>query len=140
MDEIADILWAAVSTDDFPVQVETGYVFNPTPPAIDVYPGDPSGDLAAAGFGNIEGALFFTVRARVQTADTTEGQRLLVAFGDIEDDLSIAQALMADQTLGGHANSVLVAPPIGFRQYVDAGQQGSLLGREWLVTVLRAYS
>lgn len=140
MDEMAATLREAVSTDDFPVQVELGYIVNPTGPTLDIYPSDPSGDLVGAGFGGLEGQLFFTVRARISTADYDAGQEALIQFGDIEDDLSVAAALMADQTLGGHASSVLVGAPTGFRQYVDIGSEGALLGREWQVTVMRAYS
>jgi hypothetical protein len=140
LDEIVDTLTDTVSTDGFPVQVTRGYNFNPTPPALDVYPGEPFGDITGAGFGDLEGRLFVTVRARVQTADTTAGQELLLAFMDVEDDLSVTAALMADQTLNGHVHSVLVGSPTGFRQYLDSGSEGSLLGCEWPVTLLRAYS
>ena len=42
---------------------------NPTPPSLDVFPGDPF--QTGAGFGVGESQLFFTIRGRVSTADQT---------------------------------------------------------------------
>ena len=139
LDEMVSILEAAVSTEEFPVQVVRGRWFNPTGPVLDIYGGAPFGDVVGAGFGALEGRVFLTVRARVQTADTTESQDILFDLMDVEHDLSVAAALMDDQTLGGYATSVLVGAPSDFRLYDELGQ-GALLGVEWPVTVLRAYS
>jgi hypothetical protein len=46
---------------------------------------------------------------------------------------------MDDQTLGGHASSVMVGAPSDFRWYDEVGQ-GGLLGVEWQASILRAYS
>lgn len=139
LDEMADTLRAAVSDVGFPVQVEPRYIISPTPPSLDIFPGDPAREDASAGFGDVAGQLVFTVRARV-SGDQDAEQDLLLAFMDEEDDLSVAGALMADQTLNGFASSVYAQGPTGYRQYVDSGDAGSYLGCEWRVTVLRTFS
>lgn len=139
LDEMADTLRTAVSDVGFPVQVEPRYVINPTPPTLDIYPADPAREDSSAGFGSIAGEFVFTVRARV-SGDQDAEQDLLLAFMDEEDDLSVATALMDDQTLNGLASSVHAEGPTGYRQYVDSRDQGSYLGCEWRVIVLRAFS
>lgn len=141
MDEMAATLRTAfAAATDVTVQVEPRMNFNPTPPSVDVYPGDPFGFDEAAAFTDDGGEIVFTVRARVSTADTAAGQELLLAMMDITDDLSVAAALQDDQTLNGHAGSVYVQGPSGYVQFIDAGHQGSLLGCTWSVTVIRAFS
>ena len=81
---------------------------NPTPPSIDIYPGDPFRDTPTAGFQDVGGELLFTVRARVTTIDNIAGQDLLLRLMDDEDDISVAGTLMEDQTLNGLASSVFV--------------------------------
>ena len=108
---------------------------NPTPPSIDVYPGDPF--QAGLGFGP-DRSLFFTVRARVSTADSEAGQGLLLEL--LEPDAGVEAALIDDQTLGGVVASLAVTPDgvSGIRQYVtDTPTGGSLLGCEWRVQVLQ---
>lgn len=139
LDEMVSILEDAVSTADFPIQVVRGRWFNPSPPCIDIYGGAPFGDFEGAGFGDLQGRLFLTVRARIHTADTTESQDVLFDMMDIEHDLSIVAALMADQSLSGYASSVLVSPPSDFRVYDELGQ-GALLGVEWQAAILRVLS
>lgn len=139
LDEMAATLRTAVSDIGFPVQVEPRYVLSPTPPTLDIFPADPSREDTSAGMGEVAGALLFTVRARV-SGDQDAEQDLLLALIDEEDDLSVAAALMDDQTLNGLASSVYVQGPSGYRHYVDAGSEGAYLGCEWHVTVLRAHS
>jgi hypothetical protein len=108
---------------------------NPTPPSIDVYPGDPF--QTGLGYGP-DRELFFTVRARVSTADAEEGQKLLLEL--LEPNAGVEAALIADQTLGGAVSSLAVALDgvSGLRQYVtDTPTGGSLLGCEWRVQVLQ---
>jgi hypothetical protein len=88
---------------------------NPTPPSIDVYPGDPFVDDAGAGFTDLDGSVYFTVRARVSTADSYAGQELLLAFMDSGGPLSVQAALAADDTLNGLASQVVVEGPTGTR-------------------------
>lgn len=140
MDAMEAAITTAVASAAFPVQVRGRLIVNPTPPSIDIQPGQPSRENDLAGFGDIMGGLVFTVRARVTTADNEAGQDLLLAFMDDEHDLSIAAALEADQTLGGIVNSVDVEALTGYLPYSDPGGEGQLLGCEWLVTVVNAPS
>jgi hypothetical protein len=116
------------------LQVDGRMVFNPTPPAIDVYPADPFQDALAFGKGNNE--LFLTVRARVTTADHEAGQDLLLSMMDPEATTSVAQAILSDRTLGNTVERVNVsAGPTAFGVFpVPAGE--NLLGCTWTVRVI----
>lgn len=139
MDEIAatleDVVGVSALGDDG-WQVVGRMNLNPTPPALDLYPGDPFGDDTAAGYGALEdGLLMFTLRARVNVLDNDAAQDALLNLMDDEHALSVRTALTDDQTLNGLASSVNVDRPSGFTVYVDSGG-GSLLGCDWRVTVL----
>ena len=92
------------------------------------------------GFGNGGADLFFTVRARVTTADSVAGQQLLYQM--LEPETGVGAALTADQTLGGVVDSLYIgeegSPGVsGLREYVeDVAVNGRLLGCEWRVRVL----
>jgi hypothetical protein len=119
------------------LQVDGRMVFNPTPPAIDIYPADPFQDALAFGKGNNE--LFLTVRARVTTADHEAGQDLLLSLMDPEALTSVAQAVLADRTLGNTVERVNVsAGPTAYGVFpVLPGQTGeALLGCTWTVRVI----
>lgn len=146
LDAFADVLLAAVAPA-MPTEVEfqvTGRRnFNPTPPSIDIYPGDPFRDAtdATAGFSETGGMLYLTVRARVTTVDNQAGQDLLLRLMDDEDDISVAANLMDDQQLGGFVSSVYVDGNSGYIQYIEGGTEGgALLGCEWRVRVFRVLS
>jgi len=115
----------AAIVDDLQVY---GYLnTNPTPPSLDVYPGDPFQD--GAGFGISSKRIYFTVRARVSTADSEAGQQLLLRLLDVGDPASVEAAIA---TSGAGA----VAPDgvSGFREYLEeAAVNGRLLGCEWRV-------
>jgi hypothetical protein len=101
---------------------------NPTPPSIDVYPGDPFMD--GAGFGSRDVRVYFTVRARVSTADQEAGQQLLLRLLDVGDEASVQVAIE-------DADAGVVAPEgtTGFREYIDdTASNGRLLGCEWRVS------
>ncbi len=141
MDEVANTLrtsfdGAQFAGQDLGVQVEPRLVLNPSPPCIDIYPGDPPRDDDTAGFRDIAGALILTVRARVDTADHVAGQDLLIAFMDDEDELNVALPLLNNYTLNGLANGVAVEPPTGFGLYPDVSGQQSWLGCQWRVMIL----
>jgi len=100
---------------------------NPTPPSIDVYPGDPF--QTGAGFGVGSAQVFFTVRARVTTADSEAGQRLLLRLLDTHDPASVEAALEDVAT-------VVQEGVTGFREYLeDTAENGRLLGCEWRVSL-----
>ena len=120
------------------LQVFPYWLASCTPPSIDIYPGDPFQD--GLGFGNGGADLFFTVRARVTTADSVAGQQLLYQM--LEPETGVGAALTADQTLGGVVDSLYIgeegSPGVsGLREYVeDVAVNGRLLGCEWRVRVL----
>lgn len=110
---------------------------NPTPPSIDIYPGDPFFQTGS-GFDD-DAEVFFTVRARTTTADHTAGQQALLRMLDRRAAESVQAALEADQTLGGTAQSVDVMPEgvSGYREYLeDTNVNGRLIGCEWRVRVI----
>lgn len=99
---------------------------NPTPPSVDVYPGDPF--QTGAGFGVGESQVFFTIRARVTTADSESGQNLLLRMLDPGDVASVEAALEDVATVVPEGVS-------GFREYLqDTATDGRLLGCEWRVS------
>lgn len=122
--------------DGIDVQVERGYLLNPTPPSVDVYWGEPSRDEESAAFEDISGAYLFTVRARVSTADQDAGQELLWAFADDTDPLSIANAILDEPTLNGNASSVDVRAFTGIRAYEQVSGDGWYLGFQFTVLVI----
>lgn len=100
---------------------------NPTPPALDLYPGDPFQTGAGFGVGNSQA--FFTIRARVSTADPEAGQRLLLRMLDPEDPASVEVAIEDVATVAPEGVS-------GFREYLEeAAGNGRLLGCEWRVSL-----
>lgn len=126
---LVDDIHAALLTlvEEVPdLQVTALWNDNPTPPAIDMYPGNPFQDGAAFGVPNIQ--CFFTVRARVGTTDMDSAMNLLYRFLDVQDAASVEAALsdVAVVTTDGVS---------GFVQYPeDSGASERLLGAEWRVT------
>jgi hypothetical protein len=123
---------------DVAVQVEPKRLFNPSPPTVDIYFGATLRDGDSAAFDDISGGYFFTVRARVPTADTDAGRSLLDAFADDTDDLSLAGALLDDPTLNGNATSIDVRDFSGETVYVEG--QSELLGFQFTVLAIPAVS
>lgn len=140
MGALGDQLRAAFSGSDVKVEVYDLMQVAPSTPAIDIYPADPFREKESAGFGQISGAYMFTVRARIDVADHEASQDILLAFMDDEDDLSVANALLEDQTLAGNASSVDVDGPSGYIRYIEVDRHADLLGVEWKVRLLPAYS
>lgn len=144
-DELANTILAVVGPQvtEEEVQVVGRRNFNPTPPSIDIYPADPFRDHTnlPTGFQNDPADVLVVVRARVTTVDNIAGQDLLLRFMDEDDPIGIEAVLEDDQTLNGLASSVAVETCSGYLQYVEGGVDGgALLGCEWRVRVLRAYS
>jgi hypothetical protein len=107
--------------------------FNPTPPCIDVYPGDPFHEQTAYGYRNRE--LFFTIRARVSTADNEAGQAVLLALLDADSPTSVLRALASDRTLQGWVGDSAVDTVSGYGLHQDVGEAPSLLGATWRLKV-----
>ena len=118
------------------IQVTAQMNFNPTPPAVDLYPADPFQEPDSYGTANRQAV--FTVRARVTTADNDFGQALLLDLMDPKSAKSIGAALAADGGFGGACQDSTVEGPSGYIVYQDPGGQGqNLLGCEWrLRTIL----
>jgi hypothetical protein len=146
LDEMAAMIegaaQAAAAGDYGELQVSGRRNFNPTPPSIDMWPGDPfrAEPDPFTGFQEVQGSLLFTVRARVTTVDNGAGQELLLRLMDEEDDIGIAFALMDDQSLNGLAGSVNVEANTGYIAYLEGDEPRPLLGCEWRVRVIRRYS
>jgi hypothetical protein len=102
------------------LQVTGYYNTNPSPPSLDLYPGDPSQDGAGFGLGSQE--TYWTVRARVNVADDLAAQQVLIEL--LEPATGVASAL-ADA-------NVSVREFSGYREYPDM-VDGRVLGCEWLV-------
>ena len=138
LDAMADQIRDALDdVTDIDVQVEPYYVADPTPPTVDMFPGDVARGTEAAAFG-VKGEFLFTVRARVPGNDAVANQALLNAFLDDIDPLSIALALEDDQTLGGLASDLECIDPTGLVLY-SYGQE-VLPGRQFTCRVIRAES
>jgi hypothetical protein len=132
--QVGDIMDAiATALEDLPqIEQSVGRMnLNPTPPCIDVYPGDPFDSMDEAGF-KPSGAYFFTVRARVDTADHEAGQDVLIAWMDRRNTSGIA-ALLHGQDIDG-TGSVEVQQTTGFRRYADTADV--LLGFECRLRVI----
>ena len=138
LDAMAAQIWDVISAvTDIDVQVEPRMISAPTPPTIDMYPGDISRGTEAAAFGT-EGEFLFTVRCRVNENDATANQDLLLAFMDDVNGLSVPMALLEEPTLGGLATSLLVRDPTGFVTYPFG--DATLVGFQFTCLVIRADS
>ena len=138
LDAMADQIAAAIfPATTHSMQVIPRMVSTPTPPCIDMYPGDIARGTDAAAFG-MEGEFLFTVRARVGDNDEEGNQDLLLAFMDDYNALSVPMALLADPTLGGLASSLDIIDPTGFVVYPFGSE--SLVGFQFTARVIRAES
>jgi hypothetical protein len=125
MEQIATALGTLASEVDG-LQVYPYLNSNPTPPSLDVYPASPFQTGAGFGVGNSQ--VWFTVRARVATADQEAAMKLLLRLMDPNDPASVEAAL----------EDTAVVSPEGvseFREYIeDTSTNGRLLGCEWRVS------
>jgi hypothetical protein len=141
MDALADqIRSVLVNVTDVDIQVEPRLIVSPSPPTIDIFPGDIPREPNTAGFDDLAGAYVLTVRARVATGDNEAGQDLLIAFMDDLNDLSVAQAIMDEPTLNGNAGDTYVREPSGFRVYPTPSGDGQLIGCQWDAVIFRGES
>lgn len=140
---LADAVGGLATSDDrlMELQAVPFMLINPTPPAIDVFPADPSQDFAAFRIadGPPNKQTLWTVRARVSTADDQSGQEILLALMEPAGDTSVANAIEYDDGVGQITDAVEVNGPSGFRLYqsaapaTDLEHAGALLGVEWQV-------
>ena len=137
MEALADQIRDTAGTATPDLNVYPLLIWNPTPPAVDVYPADPSQDALAFGRGNR--GLFLTVRARVNTADSEGAQELLLSMMDPDSSTSIGAAIESDRTLGGTVSSLALSDdsPSDYGAFVDPGPDSrALLGCTWRVRVI----
>ena len=136
--QIMDALAGQLETELGPLienlQVDGRLIPSPSPPAIDIYPGDPFQETITFTEYN---ELFFTVRARVLTADNEAGQDLLLSMMDPAAATSVAAAVHSDKSLGNTVSRATVSEgPSAFGIFTDAGGNGNLLGCTWRVRVM----
>lgn len=105
---------------------------NPTPPSIDVYPATPFTEVIAYGSTR---QYWFTVRARVTTADQKGGQDLLLAMMDDGSDESVEEAIRSTRTYAG-AKLGDIEGPTEFGSFADTGVPENLLGCTWRVALI----
>lgn len=138
MSALATLLESELAAGVPGIQVDPLLVTSPTPPCIDVYPGDPFGEAITFDNGEEVGReQLFTIRARVSAADQEAGQQLLLGLMD-RNGGSVVGAIRSDTTLNGNVDDCVVEGPSGYIAYADAagGAVGSLLGCEWRLRVL----
>ena len=111
------------------LQIYPGFLQNPSPPVIDMYPAEPFQE--GAGFGIREKYTHWTVRARVQTSDMDAANQTLLRFLDPADPASVEAALAVGQlaVVDGQQGQVS-----GFRKYADDNGT-DMIGCEWRVGV-----
>lgn len=140
LDEMQSTIEAAYASGDLDVQVERRFLLSPSPPSIDIYPGDPARDEDSAAFDDVSGAYLFTVRTRIHTAAYDETYDWLLATMDDEDDLCLPLVLLDEPTLNGHASSIDVREATGLRAYEHPSGEGALLGWQFTAVVIPAKS
>ena len=130
-----DALAVRLSTVLVPVIPDLNIVgrmwINPTPPAIDIYPGDPFQE--PSGFGGIDTVIGLVIRARVTTVDHEGAQDALLALMDPGASTSVVKAVNADKTIGGTVQDALCGLPTDFGAYVSPDGRDALLGCTWRV-------
>lgn len=118
LDAIAEQIRGALENADVDVQVEPRMVAIPSTVCVDMYPGAPAArDPETAGFGDIGGGHFLTVRARINTPDSYAAQDVLLRMMQDDGDMSLAAALWEDITLGDVAAQVDVQNITGYTLY-----------------------
>jgi hypothetical protein len=141
LDEIQSVIETAYAGGDLDVQVERRFLFTPTPPAVDIYPGDPSRDDSTANFDDELGNAGYriTVRTRIATGDYGAAYDWLLETMDEESDLCLP-LLFVDESLNGLAMDLDVRDASGLRAYEDVPGAGAYLGWQFTLLVLAAKS
>jgi hypothetical protein len=118
---IADAL-APLTVEIPELQIYGYYNGNPSPPSIDIYPGEPF--QAGAGFGVGEKQVWFTVRALAPAADFEAASQLLYRLLDPNGPAGVEAALQ-DVAVVDNASEVS-----GIRPYADVVDT---VGCQWRV-------
>ncbi len=106
---------------------------NPTPPAIDIFPGSPFQESVAFGRGNK--SLNFDVRARINTPDSGGAQEVLLSMVDPQGTASVEQAILADTTLSGTISDLNVEGPSDYGTFLEPSGAGAFMSATWRVVV-----
>ena len=136
MQALADQIETTLASKIDNLQVNSTLTWNPTPPAVDIYPADPFQEQIGMGKGNK--SLFLEVRARVNTPDHEGAQELLLSLMDPNADTSMEQAILGSPTLSGKVSQMSVSSesPSNYGAFADPGGGGALLGCTWTVRVI----
>lgn len=131
---LADQLRSEIEMDTDAIQIEPRFVTNPTPPTLDVYPGDPF--QTGIGFGDANNEIRLTIRARINTPDEDAAYDVLLSLVDPSGGASVALAVASDRTLNGKVENVAtIEGPSQFGIFQDLTGQGAYLGCTWTLTV-----
>ncbi len=106
---------------------------NPTPPAIDIFPGTPFQEASA--FGPANNTMNFDVRARINTPDSGGAQEVLLGMMDPNATESVAQAILSDRTLGGTIDDLNVEGPSDYGTFIEPSGAGAFMSATWRVVV-----
>lgn len=140
-DQIRDVMEAEA---DWDIQVEPSMILNPTPPTIDMYPGDPSTDGStashAATYAQSGEGFWLNIRARVNPNDNIANQEVLLELMDPESDISLVQAIYDDPSLGGHASDINLDSTSGFVLVPKVDGSAVHVGIIWRFLVIAARS
>jgi hypothetical protein len=132
-DQISDNV-AAQDLGGEALQVWPYMVLSPTPPCVDMYPGDPFLERDAMG---PQWKVWFTVRARAKPVDFDASQQMLLQLIDPRAATSIQAAILADETLGGRVQYANPTGPSGVQPYPPLmANEGYLVGCDWRVEIL----
>jgi hypothetical protein len=140
-DQIRDTMEAEA---DWDIQVEPSMILNPTPPAIDLYPGDPFTDVntgaMGASFSDMDEGYWINVRARVSPTDNVANQDVLLDLMDPDSPISVVQALYDDNSLGGVAYDINLDTTSGFVLVPRIDGSAVHIGVVWRFLVIPARS
>lgn len=133
-----------VAEADWDIQVEPTMILNPSPPAIDMYPADPSTSPDSGSFGEtypeMAEGFWVNVRARVAPNDNIANQEVLLELLDPASDISVVQALYDDPTLNGVAADVNLESTSGFVLVPKVDGSAVHIGVIWRFLILPARS
>lgn len=131
---IANVLDSQLANGVDAIQIEPRMILTPTPPSLDVYPGDPFAETITF---NGDREQLFTIRARVAAGDQASGQELLLELMDHHSG-SVIAALASDRTLDGTVDDSVVEGPSGFDAFpIPSTSAVELLGCVWRLRAIR---
>ncbi len=134
MDALATQLQTQLDPGEDDFQVVGRMMFNPTPPAIDIYPAaDPFQE--PSGFGGQDTTINLIIRARVSTVEHEGAQDTLLAFMDPGGANSVVRAVAYDRTLSGTVQDAVCDPPSDFGAFLEPIGTGALLGCTWTARI-----